>query len=76
MQFDSNDLKRKGTRTSACSDTGEEVEFDIIRREKYDDLMKAVANTADQQNEELAMNTRNALEMIVPEGYDIRLSLC
>lgn len=68
LHFDSNDLKRTGTKTTVCDDTNQDVQFDIIHKDGYDELMKAVTNTADRQNEELAMNLRNTLEMISPTG--------
>jgi hypothetical protein len=69
LHFDSNDLKRRGIKTKICEKTNQDIQFDIIQKEGYDELMKAIANTSDRQNEELAINLRNTLELLSPAGY-------
>jgi hypothetical protein len=56
-------LKKTGIISSSCSRTGEIFDFDVIRREDYDDIMQTVANSTDKQSEELAMTLRDAMEV-------------
>ncbi len=62
--FDSSDLKKKSVRSSICSNTGEETQFDVIRREGFDDIMESVANDDGNQFEDFARSLLDALELV------------
>lgn len=64
LSFDADELQKTGIISSSCSRTGEIFDFDVIRRDDYDDIMQTVANTTDKQSEELAMTLRDAVEVM------------
>ena len=62
--FDSSDLKKTSVRLSSCPDTGERTQFDVIRREGFDDIMESVANDDGNQFEDFARSLLDALELV------------
>jgi hypothetical protein len=66
LSFDADDLKKTGLITSKCSKTGQEFDFDIIRREGYDDIMSTVVNGSNKQSEQFARGLRDVLELLSP----------
>ena len=83
--FDANDLKKTSVKASSCPNTGEMAEFDVIRREGFDDIMQSVAaNNNDnddddddddkqkQFEENFARSLLDALELVsalTPDRY-------
>ena len=70
--FDASDLKRISVRSLSCPSTGEKTDFDIIRREGFDDIMQSVANGDDKQFENFARCLLDALELVrslTPDRY-------
>jgi len=62
--YDANDLKKTSVRSSSCPTTGEMANFDVIRREGFDDIMQSVANDDEKQFEDFARNLLDALELV------------
>lgn len=62
--FDSNDLKKTIVRSSSNPNTGERTQFDVIRREGFDDIMESVANDDGNQFEDFARSLLDALELV------------
>ena len=62
--FDANDLKKRVVRQSSDPNTGEMTEFDVIRREGFDDIMQSVANDDDSQFQGFARSLLDALELV------------
>ena len=62
--FDANDLKKTSVKSSSCPNTGEMADFDVIRREGFDDIMQSVVNDDDKQFEVFARSLLDALELV------------
>jgi len=65
--FDASDLKKTSVRSLSCPDTGEMTDFDVIRREGFDDIIQSVGNNDDgdeKQFEEFARGILDALELV------------
>ena len=62
--FDSNDLKKTDVKSSSCPQTGELSDFDIIKREGFDDIMQSVANDDSQKTEVFARSLLDALDAV------------
>mmetsp|Transcript_3341 Transcript_3341/g.3723 ORF Transcript_3341/g.3723 Transcript_3341/m.3723 type:complete len:894 (-) Transcript_3341:100-2781(-) len=62
--FDSNDLKKTAMKSSSCPITGEILDFDVIRREEFDDIMQSVANDDDKQIEVFARSLLHSIEAV------------
>jgi hypothetical protein len=70
--FDASDLKKRTVRSSSCPTSGETTEFDVIRREGFDEIMESVANDDDKQFEDFARSFLDALELVstlTPDRY-------
>ena len=70
--FDANDLKKTSVKSSSCPNTGEMADFDVIRREGFDDIMQSVVNDDDKQFEVFARSLLDALELVnalMPDRY-------
>ena len=74
--YDANDLKRTTVRSSSCPKTGEMIEFDVIRREGFDDIMQAVANDDGKQFEDFARSLLDALELVSTLSGDRYVRIC
>lgn len=74
--FDANDLKRTTVRSSSCPNTGEMTEFDVIRREGFDDIMQSVANDDGKQFEDFARSLLDALELVSTLSVDRYVQIC
>jgi len=76
--FDASDLKRTSVRSLSCPSTGEKTDFDIIRREGFDDIMQSVANDDDKQFEKFARCLLDALELVrsLTPDRNIGYALC
>ena len=62
--FDSNDFKKTEVKSSSCPKTGEIADFDVIRREGFDDIMQSVANDDGKNVEDFARSLLDALETV------------
>ena len=64
LSFDATELSKMDMISKSCSHTGETLQFDIIKREGYDEIMEAVANQTSSQSEEFARSQRDTMEAL------------
>jgi len=62
--FDSNDLKKTAMKSSSCPITGDIIDFDVIRKDGFDDIMQSVANDDDKQIEVFARSLLDSIEAV------------
>jgi hypothetical protein len=89
MSFDATEFHKTDIVSTNCSLTGETSQFDVIKREGYDEILEIVANQ-NSQSEALARNLRDTLDClttmpssrsfyhvrILPPFQRTRISLC
>lgn len=63
LSFDATELHKTDIISTNCSLTGETLQFDIIKREGYDEIMETVANQS-SQSEAVAKSLRDAQEAL------------
>lgn len=75
--FDPNDLKKTMVKSSSCPNTGEIVDFDVIRKEGFDDIMQSVANDDDKQIE-VARSLIDSIEAVhaLTPGWYVFIATC
>ena len=64
LSFDATELSKMDMITKNCSQTGETLQFDIIKREGYDEIMETVANQTSSQSEAFATSQRDTMEAL------------
>ena len=64
LSFDATELSKLDMITKSCSQTGETLQFDVIKREGYDEIMEAVANQTSSQSEAFAKSQRDTMEAL------------
>jgi hypothetical protein len=64
LSFDASELNKMDMITKNCSQTGETLQFDIIKREGYDEIMEMVANQTSSQSEAFAKSQCDTMEAL------------
>ncbi|MGK3733333.1 MAG: hypothetical protein ACI8RD_009612 [Bacillariaceae sp.] len=75
--FDSNDINKTMVKSSSCPNTGEIVDFDVIRKEGFDDIMQSVANDEDKQID-VARSLIDSIEAVhaLTPGWYVSIATC
>jgi hypothetical protein len=78
LSFDASELHKTDIVSTNCSLTGETLQFDVIKREGYDEILEIVAKQ-NSQSESLARSLRDSMDCLTTmtlSRYLLFLILC